>query len=90
MEASSTGSSTSAPSHDFLSKGLMAYEQPHATSNPSSGRMPLILGVAALLWRALAPWMFLDAPGNRSCSGCQNIRCESAFHCTTAGGKHCA
>jgi len=41
-------SKASAPSHDFLSKGLMAYEQPEPSSATSSGRMPLIVGVAAL------------------------------------------
>ena len=38
-----------APTHDFLSKGLMAYEQPGSSSDSSSGRMPLILGAAALV-----------------------------------------
>jgi protein TonB len=38
-----------APTHDFLSKGLMAYEQPDSSSDSSKGRMPLILGAAALV-----------------------------------------
>jgi TonB family protein len=38
-----------APTRDFLSKGLMAYEQPGSSSDSSSGRMPLILGAAALV-----------------------------------------
>jgi periplasmic protein TonB len=45
-EALSTTSS--APTHDFLSKGLMAYEQPRTSSSGSNGRTPLIVGVAAL------------------------------------------
>jgi TonB family protein len=48
MEASSNNTSTPVPSRDFLSKGLMAYEQPRSSSSSSSGRMPLIVGVAAL------------------------------------------
>jgi TonB family protein len=47
-EASAVTSPTLAPSHDFLSQGLMAYDQPSSSSNASNGRMPLIVGVAAL------------------------------------------
>jgi protein TonB len=46
-EALSTTST--APPHDFLSKGLMAYEQPRSSSSDSNGRTPLIVGVAALV-----------------------------------------
>jgi TonB family protein len=43
-------STTSAvPTRDFLSKGLMAYEQPSSSSGDSNGRMSLILGIAALV-----------------------------------------
>jgi TonB family protein len=38
-----------APTRDFLSKGLMAYEQPRSSSSGSNGRTPLIVGVAALV-----------------------------------------
>jgi TonB family protein len=38
-----------APARDFLSKGLMAYEQPRSSSSGSNGRTPLIVGVAALV-----------------------------------------
>jgi periplasmic protein TonB len=47
-EASTIAGPPAAPSHDFLSKGLMAYEQPDASTGASSGRMPLIVGVGAL------------------------------------------
>jgi protein TonB len=47
-EASTIASPPAAPSHDFLSKGLMAYEQPEASTGGSSGRMPLIVGLGAL------------------------------------------
>jgi len=40
---------STAPTRDFLSKGLMAYEQPGSSSDSSNGRMPLILGAAALV-----------------------------------------
>ena len=43
------GSPASAASHDFLSKGLMAYEQPQSASSTSIGRTPLIVGVAAVV-----------------------------------------
>jgi protein TonB len=42
-------SPTTAPTRDFMSKGLMAYEQSGSSSSPSKGRTPLILGVAALI-----------------------------------------
>src|SRR5579863_1337401 len=48
-EASSIAPSAPVPTRDFLSKGLMAYEQPHSSSGASSGRVPLIVGVAALV-----------------------------------------
>lgn len=48
-EASSIAGPAAAPSHDFLSKGLMAYEQSEASTGGSSGRMPLIVGVGALV-----------------------------------------
>jgi TonB family protein len=46
---SSTSSPSSAPSRDFMSKGLMAYEQPSSSSSESNGRMPMILGAAGLV-----------------------------------------
>jgi protein TonB len=42
-------SSTPVPTRDFMSKGLMAYEQPAASTGASAGRTPLILGAAALV-----------------------------------------
>ena len=46
---STSGSPSSAPSRDFMSKGLMAYEQPSSSSADSKGRMPMILGAAGLV-----------------------------------------
>jgi TonB family protein len=48
MGASLNTSATPAQARDFLSKGLMAYEQPRSSSSSSNGRTPLIVGVAAL------------------------------------------
>jgi periplasmic protein TonB len=42
-------SSTPVPTRDFMSKGLMAYQQPAASTGASAGRTPLLLGVAALV-----------------------------------------
>ena len=47
-----------APARDFLSKGLMAYEQPDSSSGPSNGRMPLILGAAALVLTGVGAVVF--------------------------------
>jgi periplasmic protein TonB len=47
VEIPSVLGSTPAPKRDFMSKGLMAYEQGGA-SNASTGKAPLIVGVAAL------------------------------------------
>jgi protein TonB len=55
-----------APTHDFLSKGLMAYEQSDSSSDSSSGRMPLILGAAALVLAGVGAVVYFmhqgDAP----------------------------
>jgi len=48
-ESSSINSPAPVPTRDFMSKGLMAYEQPGSSSSASSGRIPLIVGVAALV-----------------------------------------
>lgn len=48
-ETASIISPAPAHSRDFLSKGLMAYDQPSSSSGASDGRMPLIVGVAALV-----------------------------------------
>jgi TonB family protein len=42
-------SPTTSPTRDFMSKGLIAYEQSGSSSSPSKGRTPLIVGVAALI-----------------------------------------
>ena len=55
-EASPT--SSPAPSHDFLSKGLMAYEPPNKTSNASNGRTPLIVGLAAFVLAGIGTGVF--------------------------------
>ena len=57
-EVPSLATPSAAPSHDFLSKGLMAYEQPAASSGGSSGRVPLIVGVGALALAAACGVVF--------------------------------
>jgi TonB family protein len=57
-ESSSPPSPASAPSRDFMSKGLMAYEQPSTSSSPSNGRVPLIVGVAALVLAGVCAVVF--------------------------------
>jgi protein TonB len=57
-EASSLASPPPAPSHDFLSKGLLAYEQPAESSGGSTGRVPLIVGVGALALAAACGVVF--------------------------------
>lgn len=53
-----------APTHDFLSKGLMAYEQPDSSSDSSKGRMPLILGAAALVLAGVGAVVFFMHQGS--------------------------
>lgn len=55
-----------APTHDFLSKGLMAYEQPGSSSDSSKGRMPLILGAAALVLVGVGAVVFYMRGGSDS------------------------
>jgi len=56
-EALSTASP--APTRDFLSKGLMAYEQPRSSSSASKGRTLLIVGVAALALAGVGAVVFV-------------------------------
>ena len=61
-EVAPTLASTSrahAPSHDFLSSGLMAYEKPQSGSGESTGRAPLILGIAALVLAGIGAVAFV-------------------------------
>jgi TonB family protein len=48
-----------APSRDFMSKGLMAYDQPNSSQSASNGRMPLIVGVAVLVLAGVGGGMYL-------------------------------
>ena len=57
-DALSTASSTPAPKRDFMSKGLMAYEQPRPSSSASGGRMPMILGAAAFVLAGVGAVVF--------------------------------
>jgi len=62
-DLSATISSTSstdapAPSRDFMSKGLMAYEKPSSSSSSAGGRMPLIAGAAVLALAAVGGVVF--------------------------------
>lgn len=58
--ATSSSTSAPAPSRDFMSKGLMAYEKPSPSTGGSNGRMPLIVGaVAALVLVGVGAGVFL-------------------------------
>ena len=57
MEATST--SPSGQSHDFLSKGLMAYEQPSSAPKAANIRTPLIVGAVALVLAGIGTQVFL-------------------------------
>jgi TonB family protein len=48
-DASPMPTSTPVPTRDFMSKGLMAYEQPDASSSAASNRTPMLIGAAALV-----------------------------------------
>jgi protein TonB len=48
-DATPTTSPTPTPSHDYMEKGLLAYERLQSNSDKSSGQMPFILGVAAIV-----------------------------------------
>jgi protein TonB len=56
--STSSPTSTLAPSREFMSKGLMAYDKTDPSSSASSGRMPLILGVGALVLVAVGAGVF--------------------------------
>jgi protein TonB len=65
-EASATPSSTQVaatpppPARDFMSKGLMAYEQPSAAPSTSMARTPLIVGAAALVFAGVCGvWFYM-------------------------------
>jgi periplasmic protein TonB len=57
-ESSSIPSPAPVPSRDFMSKGLMAYDQPGPSSSASSGRVPLTVGVAALVLAGVCAVVF--------------------------------
>ena len=50
---------TAATSRDFMSKGLMAYEQTSSSQSASNGRMPLIVGAAVLVLAGVGGGMYL-------------------------------
>lgn len=62
-DALSTTSSTPRTSRDFMGKGLMAYEKPRPSSSGSNGRMPLILGAAALVLAGVGAVVFFMHQG---------------------------
>ena len=68
----------------------MAYEQPGSSSDSSSGRMPLILGVAALVLAGVGAVVFFTAPRTRSCPCREKSRGESAIRAATSRGGSCA
>ena len=49
---------STAPSRDFMSKGLMAYEQPKSSQSGSNGRMPMIVGAAVLVLAGVGGGMY--------------------------------
>jgi TonB family protein len=49
----------SAPTHDFLSQGLMAYEKPGSSGGALEGRAPLLLGLAALVLAGVGAVVFV-------------------------------
>ena len=58
-EIPASESAPSAPPRDFMSKGLMAYEQSQSSGDASSGRTPLIVGIAALALAGVCGVFFL-------------------------------
>lgn len=58
-EAMSRPARGSAPTHDFLSSGLMAYEKPSSSGGAMEGRAPLLLGLAALILAGVGAVMFV-------------------------------
>jgi len=58
-EASAIASPAPAQTHDFLSKGLMAYAPANASAGASNGRNLLIVGVAALALAGVCAVVFL-------------------------------
>jgi protein TonB len=58
-EAVSRPARGSAPTHDFLSSGLMAYEKPSSSGGAMEGRGPLLLGLAALILAGVGAVMFV-------------------------------
>lgn len=55
---------SSAAGRDFMSKGLMAYEQPTEAKSGAGGRMPLLLGAAAVALAAIGGVAFFMHRGN--------------------------
>ncbi len=66
-EAMSRPARAAAPTHDFLSQGLMAYEKPGSSGGAAEGRTPLLLGLAALVLAGVGAVVFVmhrnAAPG---------------------------
>lgn len=57
-DAAPTTSPTSTHSHDFMEKGLLAYERLQSAPKESSGHMPFILGVAAVVLAGICAVVF--------------------------------
>jgi protein TonB len=64
QETFPTPSSSPAETRDFMSKGLMAYEQPNASTGASVGKTPLILGAAALVLAGVCGVVFFVHRGS--------------------------
>jgi hypothetical protein len=87
-ETSEMASTAPVPTHDFLSKGLMAYAPANSSPGASNGRALLIVGVAALALAGVCAVAFLFAPEDRPCPDCQCGSYKPAFDARTSDFKH--
>ena len=60
----SSGALSSSQPRDFMSKGLMAYEQADSSPNDSKKRVPLIIGIAALVLAGVGGLVFFLRGGS--------------------------
>jgi TonB family protein len=63
-EKTTATSPAPAPTRDFMSKGLMAYEKPGASDGATAGRTPMILGIAALVLAGVCGVVFFMHRGS--------------------------
>jgi TonB family protein len=63
-QAASNPSVSTQAGYDFMSKGLMAYEQPAGATSPSAGRTPMVVGAAALVLAVVCGAVFFMHRGS--------------------------